>query len=171
MKTLKTILVSLIFLTGFIQIKAQDITASTSVNRVITAYLGVKNALTADNNEAAKSKAKELLTAISAVPAAKFTAEQKKLWSAYVNKLQFDSRHISESDAIDHQREHFTSLSKNMYAVVKGLKMNTAIVYEQYCPMKKATWLSESNTIKNPYLGKQMLTCGKTTETLAPATK
>jgi hypothetical protein len=37
--------------------------------------------------------------------------------------------------------------------------------------MKKATWLSETNAIKNPYYGKQMLTCGKTTETLAPASK
>lgn len=171
MKTLKTVLLSIIFVAGFIQVKAQDNTASTPVNQVITAYLGVKNALTADNNEAAKSKAKELLAAISAVPAARLTPEQKKLWSPYVDKLQFDSRHISESDAIDHQREHFTSLSKNMYSVIKGLKMNTTVVYEQYCPMKKATWLSESSAIKNPYLGKQMLTCGKTTETLAPAAK
>jgi hypothetical protein len=171
MKTLKTVLLSLALLVAFIPTKAQEVTITTSVNNVITAYLGVKNALIAGNNDAAKSKAKELLTAISTVPAAQLTPEQKTLWATYTDKLQFDSRHISESAAIDHQREHFTSLSKNMFELVKGLKLNTATLYEQYCPMKKATWISETSAIKNPYFGSQMLTCGKTTETLAPAAK
>ncbi len=171
MKSLKTLLLSLTLFVAFTQVKAQDATVGSSVNHVITAYFGVKNALTADNNEAAKSKAKELLAAITAVPVDKLTAEQKTLWTAYSDKLQFDSRHISESAAIDHQREHFASLSKNLFDVVKGLKLNTAVVYQQYCPMKKATWLSETAAIKNPYFGKQMLTCGKTTETLTASGK
>jgi hypothetical protein len=32
--------------------------------------------------------------------------------------------------------------------------------------MKKATWLSSSKTIKNPYFGSAMPTCGKVTETI-----
>jgi hypothetical protein len=171
MKTLKSIILSFTLLIAFTTAKAQDLTANAAINKVITTYLGVKNALTADNNASTKTSAKELLTAVTAVPADKLTPEQKKIWTAYANKLEFDSRHISESDAIDHQREHFTSLSKNMYEMVKGLKLNSTTIYEQYCPMKKATWLSETSAVKNPYYGKQMLTCGKTTETLAPATK
>jgi hypothetical protein len=171
MTTLKTVLLSLILLVVFAPTRAQEVTATTSVNNVITTYLSLKNALIAGNNDAAKSSAKELLTAISTVPAKQFTPEQNTLWAAYTDKLQFDSRHISESAAIDHQREHFTSLSKNMFELVKGLKLNTNTLYEQYCPIKKATWLSESAAIKNPYYGSQMLTCGKTTETLAPVAK
>jgi hypothetical protein len=53
-----------------------------------------------------------------------------------------------------------------MFELVKGLMLHTTTLYEQYCPMKKATWLSETAAIKNPYYGSQMLTCGKTTETL-----
>lgn len=171
MKILKTVLLSLTLLFTFVSTKAQDATVTTSVNNVINAYLGVKNALIAGNNETTKNKAKELLNMIGAVSVDKLTAEQKALWASYTNKLQFDSRHISESSAIDHQREHFASLSKNMFQLVKGLKLNTATLYEQYCPMKKATWLSESAAVKNPYYGRQMLTCGRTTETLAPAAK
>jgi hypothetical protein len=171
MKTLKTFIILLTVFISYSTVKAQDKPAATAVNNVLTAYLDVKNALTADNNAATKTKAKDLLAAINAVPMDKFTADQHKTWMTYSEKLQFDSRHISESDAIDHQREHFTSLSKNMYELIKTLKLNTSTVYEQYCPMKKATWLSESNAVKNPYYGKQMLTCGKTTETLAPAAK
>ncbi|WP_183565193.1 DUF3347 domain-containing protein [Mucilaginibacter sp. SP1R1] len=168
MKTLKTFFILLTVLVSYSTVKAQDKTAGTAINNVLNAYLDVKNALTTDNNTATKNKAHDLLTAITAVPMDKLTPEQHKLWMTYSEKLEFDSRHISQSDAIDHQREHFTSLSKNLYAVVKGLKLNTNTVYEQYCPMKKATWLSETNAIKNPYYGKQMLTCGKTTETLPP---
>ncbi|MEO6852226.1 MAG: DUF3347 domain-containing protein [Mucilaginibacter sp.] len=166
MKILKTVLLSLTLFFAFGSIKAQDAAITTSVNKVINAYLGVKNALIVSNNENTKSKAKELLDMIGAVPVAQLTAEQKTIWAAYTDKLQFDSRHISESAAIDHQREHFASLSKNMFELVKGLKMNAITLYEQYCPMKKATWLSETAAIKNPYFGNQMLTCGKTTETL-----
>ncbi|MGY4386500.1 hypothetical protein ACVWYN_003555 [Pedobacter sp. UYP24] len=166
MKTLKTVLLSMTFLFAFGATKAQDAAATTSVNNVINAYLGVKNALIASNNETTRSKAKELLNMISAVPADKLTAAQKKTWAAYTDKLKFDSRHISESAAIDSQREHFAILSKNMFELVKGLKLNATTLYEQYCPMKKATWLSETMAIKNPYYGSQMLTCGKTTETL-----
>lgn len=171
MKSLKAILIALIVLTGLAHVQAQTTTAGTAINQVVTAYYGVKNALVADNSSQAQDKAKELLAAVTAVPMDQMTADQHKLWMAYAEKLQFDSRHISESTAIDHQREHFTSLSKNLYTVVKGLKLNAAVIYEQYCPMKKATWLSETSDIKNPYFGKQMPTCGKTTETLNPVTK
>ncbi|MDR6945391.1 DUF3347 domain-containing protein [Mucilaginibacter pocheonensis] len=171
MKTLKTFIILLTIVASYSTVNAQDKAAATAVNNVLTTYLDVKNALTADNKTEAKSKAADLLTAINNVPMNKLTPEQHKLWMTYSEKLQFDSRHISQSDAIDHQREHFASLSKNLYEVVKGLKLNTTTVYAQYCPMKKAAWLSETNAVKNPYYGKQMLTCGKTTEILAPATK
>ena len=155
---------------AFTQVKAQGNTAATAVNNMVASYLGVKNALAADDNATTKAKASELLAAINAVPADKLNGLKKITWAEYNNKLAFDARHISESGAIDHQREYFTSLSKNMYLLLKSLKMNNTVVYEQYCPMKKASWLSESAAIKNPYYGKKMATCGKTIETLA-ATK
>jgi hypothetical protein len=166
MKAIKTILLFITFLAVFTTLKAQQVAVTTSANNIITAYLGVKNALIASNNEAAKSKAAALLAAIRAVPQTQFNAKQKTIWAAYTNKLQYDSRHISESGAIDHQREHFTSLSKNMFELVKGLKMNATTLYEQYCPMKKVTWLSETAAIKNPYYGSKMMSCGKIVATL-----
>jgi Protein of unknown function (DUF3347) len=171
MKTLKSLLISVTLLIAFSQLRAQGITPAAAVNNVVTAYYGVKNALTVDNNAVAQSKAKELFAAINAVPMGKLTPDQRKIWMNCTDKLRYDSRHISESAALEHQREHFTSLSKNLYEVLKGMKLNSTVIYEQYCPMKKATWLSETATIKNPYYGKQMPTCGKTTETLVAAIK
>jgi hypothetical protein len=56
-----------------------------------------------------------------------------------------------------------------MYVLIKAANPNEAIYY-QNCPMynkgKGANWLSKDNAIKNPYYGKEMLTCGKTIETI-----
>jgi len=171
MKTIRSVFFTLALLIAFTQARAQDATASAAINRILKAYYGVKNALAADDNDAARNQAKALFAAVNAVPADKLNPGQQKLWATYTDKLQFDSRHISESTALYHQREHFTSLSKNLYEVIKGMKLNTDIVYEQYCPMKKATWLSETTVIKNPYLGKQMADCGRTTAIINPGGK
>jgi hypothetical protein len=52
---------------------------------------------------------------------------------------------------------------------MKVSKQRTPIYY-QFCPMendgKGAKWISKDETIKNPYYGSQMLSCGKTVETI-----
>ena len=61
------------------------------------------------------------------------------------------------------------ALSKNIYELIKVSK-SAGTVYYQFCPMandgKGANWLSKESAIKNPYYGSQMLTCGKTVETI-----
>ena len=97
------------------------------------------------------------------------TAAQQSTWKNYADKLSFDSRHISETTAVDHQREHFASLSKNTYAVLKAFSANSQALYLQYCPMKKASWISDKPAIENPYYGKGMPDCGSVKETLKAA--
>ncbi len=52
-----------------------------------------------------------------------------------------------------------------MYTLLKVAKYEEPVYY-QYCPMKDSNWLSKEETIKNPYYGAQMLSCGKTVETI-----
>ena len=82
-----------------------------------------------------------------------------------------NAEHIGDNAGkIDHQREHFMSLSNNLTTVVKTLKINEETAYSQFCPMandgKGAYWLSKEDKVKNPYYGKKMLTCGSVKETL-----
>jgi hypothetical protein len=168
MKTLKSLSLMLMFILSVLMVSAQK-AANTNIDKITAAYLGVKNALAAGNGTAAGAKGKELFEALSAQPEKGLKPDQAKLLDSYLDKLKFDSRHISETTAVDHQREHFADLSKNMYTVLKGLKVNTSPLYMQYCPMKKAYWLSETAAIKNPYYNdKMMATCGSTKATLAP---
>ncbi len=82
-----------------------------------------------------------------------------------VNDLKKDVQKISETQNIENQRTSFKSLSKNVYEILK-LSKTSETIYYQYCPMQDANWLSKEETIKNPYYGSQMLSCGKTVETI-----
>ncbi len=108
---------------------------------------------------------------LSDKPEQGLTADKQKIMASYIDKLKFDSRHMSETNFIDHQREHFASLSNNLYMLLKALNLNTTIIYVQYCPMKKSFWLSETESIRNPYYGRQMITCGSNKAVLKPTVK
>jgi len=162
MRTLKTFSLILVLALSVSLAKAQN-----NINGITTAYFSVKNALAAGNANGAQDGAKNLLAALSA-PETGLKPDQQKVFNTYAEKLRYDSRHILESTDVAHQRQHFATLSKNLYEVLKDVKANTATVYMQYCPMKKAYWLSESTVIKNPYYNdKMMTTCGSTKATLA----
>jgi hypothetical protein len=158
---MKKTFLSLILVLSIVMAKAQN----AAIDKIITSYIGVKNALVGSNAVFAKSRSTELLAALSE-PVKGLQPDQQKLLTTYLDKLKFDSRHISETTSIDHQREHFESLSKNMYSLLSGLKLSSKTLYQQYCPMKKAAWLSETEEIRNPYFGNDMLECGKVTATI-----
>ncbi|MCQ6959257.1 DUF3347 domain-containing protein [Mucilaginibacter aquariorum] len=168
MKKIQILIGAMIAIFSISSVSAQD--NAPKKDAVLIAYYGVKNALISGDGAATSAKAKDLLAAITAFPADQLSAADKTNWTKYAAKLQFDARHIAENSNIAHQREHFASLSETLFATVKALKLNTAAVYWAYCPMKKTYWLSEAATIKNPYYGNEMLTCGEVKQTL-PAAK
>lgn len=132
----------------------------------LTSYYGLKDSLVDSNSEAASTKAGEFLKALDLIDRSKMTAAQTAEWEKLGPRLRTDASHIVSNKDLGHQREHFMKLSNNMYALVFGFKANDAESYLHYCPMKKASWLSASKEVKNPYYGSKMLTCGSVKATL-----
>jgi hypothetical protein len=136
---------------------------------VFDTYFSIKDALVKTDGNTASNKAKDLLLVIKNVRMESLTPEEHAVWMKIKDDLLFDAEHISETEEAAHQRGHFSSLSKNIYDLLKVSKQ-TEIVYYQNCPMfndgRGANWLSKESPIKNPYYGSQMLTCGKTVETI-----
>ena len=132
-------------------------------------YFALKDALVKSDGNLASAKAKELLNALNAVQMNKLSNEEHTVWMKVMKDLIFDTEHIEETKDVGHQRDHFNTLSDNMYQLLKVSKQETPTYY-QHCPMankgKGANWLSKENAIKNPYYGSQMLTCGSTVETI-----
>lgn len=132
-------------------------------------YFVVKDAMISSDGNTTSIASKELLTAINNVKMDKLDMDVHMVWMKVVNQIKKDTELISKSKDINKQRNHFTTLSKDIYSLLKVAKYEVP-VYFQHCPMyndgKGANWLSKENAVKNPYYGSMMLTCGKTVETI-----
>ena len=137
-----------------------------SLSLLLTLYYDVKNALVKGDATTAADKAGEFVKAISGIDMKTLSGPDMNVFMSLQDKLVFDAKHISENKEISRQREHFSSFSSNFYKLAKSVTLTEQPVYYAYCPMRKAHWLSSEATIKNPYLGSSMLTCGKVEETL-----
>jgi len=129
--------------------------------QLLESYYAIKDALIAGNSSSASTGADQFIKVVN-------TVDYKIISEGNINALLKDANKIAEGKDIDKQRQVFANFSNNMATIAKAIKLSTEPVYLQYCPMKKASWLSNEAAIKNPYYGKQMLSCGKVTETINP---
>lgn len=148
---------------------AMDMQQPSQLTAVFDNYFALKDGLVKTDGETASAKAAAMLTALDAVEMGKLKMEEHTVWMKIEKDLKTDAQHIKENKDTEHQREHFISLSKNMYELIKTAKP-AETVYYQFCPMandgKGANWLSKESAIKNPYYGSQMLSCGKVVDTI-----
>ncbi len=148
---------------------ATDKQEASQLKAVYDNYFALKDALVKTDGISASAKASAMLTALDRVEMGKLNNNEHTVWMKVENNLKADAKRIKENKDIDKQREYFISLSKTMYELVKAGKPGETVYY-QHCPMandgKGANWLSKESAIKNPYYGSQMLSCGKTVETI-----
>ncbi len=144
-----------------------DTKETSQLKAVFDNYFALKDALVKTDGAIASAKASAILTALDAVEMGKLKMEEHNVWMKVEKNLKTAAKQIKDTKETEPQREHFMSLSKNMYDLIKVSKPE-GTVYYQFCPMandgKGANWLSKENTVKNPYYGSQMLSCGKTVE-------
>ena len=125
-----------------------------NTDKILNEYYSIKGALVNSDARAASAAIAALQQTVKADNA--FT--QKEALSGAVDKL-------AKAKAIEKQRAAFNDVSTILWKIVQDSDKVNGTVYYQYCPMKKAYWLSEAPAIKNPYYGSAMLTCGKVEET------
>lgn len=134
------------------------------VNDVIISYINLKNKLVNDDTNGAADKAKTLLASFNRFNTNVLNAKQKKDYLDIAESAKENAEHIGDNAGkLDHQREHFVLLSKDINDLIKTFGTERKL-YQDFCPMaddgKGAIWISETKEIKNPYLGAKMPTCG-----------
>ncbi len=131
---------------------------------ILDNYLQLKNALVADKSEVAATAGKTLFDVFSQFDGAAVDESQKQEVIEIIDDAREHAEHISEnSGKMDHQREHFEMLSKDVEDLI-AITGTDRKLYKTFCPMyndgKGGIWLSETKEIKNPYLGGKMPKCG-----------
>ncbi|WP_437918881.1 DUF3347 domain-containing protein [Sphingobacterium sp. LRF_L2] len=129
--------------------------AQQHTEQLLNSYLTVKNALIASDSKTASSA----IATFHGILQSEQNFEQKSVLLESVEKFKKSGSNLEK------QRASFNALSTIMWTVVKNAPKNSTSLYYQYCPMKKAYWVSKEKDIKNPYYGSSMLSCGKVVET------
>ena len=131
---------------------------------VIKAYIVLKDDLVKDDNTDTQKAATKILQAISKVDIKLLVNNEEQMhWMKLNKEILTATNSILKTSDINQQRSHFKNLSNQLITAVKLYGVNQT-VFEQHCPMADnnngAYWLSFDKTIKNPYFGKKMSTCG-----------
>jgi hypothetical protein len=153
---MKSLILSIIFITTF--------SSGNKLSPLLNLYLDVKDALVSSNADTAAAKASEFVQAINAVNG--LSDKEQAAFAPLKEKLLSAATAIAKTTDLAKQRAQFKGLSDNIYTLSKAVKLSEEPLYQDYCPMQKSYWLSKDAGISNPYYGKQMLTCGKVTDTL-----
>ena len=142
--------------------------SSANLTELYSHYTHLTFALSGDDDKEAVNAAKGMLEALTKIDKNGFSAEQKKEFADLESSISENAEHIADNAGkIDHQREHLDLMSADFYDLLKDFGTPKP-VYKVFCPMyndnKGAFWLSDSREVKNPYYGKEMLSCGEVQE-------
>ncbi|MGO3183348.1 MAG: DUF3347 domain-containing protein [Aequorivita sp.] len=134
---------------------------NSDAKQVLADYMVLKDALVATDETAAAKAGNKLESTLKGFNVSRYTAEQQKELKDIIDDVMEHAEHIGKSE-IDHQREHFKTLSKDITDMV-AITGTENTLYQQFCPMydNGSAWLSMNKEVKNPYYGSKMMNCGK----------
>ena len=156
---------AIIFLVMVSSLAALSQDKTSAFSPLLSNYLLIKNALVKGDVANAAEGANGLILAVNAVDNKSLSAAEQTAFRNVQTKLLSNANIIAAGKDLAKQRVAFQALSDNMITLSKATQ-SANVIYVDYCPMKKAYWLSEAKEIKNPYFGNAMLTCGELKEAL-----
>lgn len=125
-----------------------------NTDTLLNNYISIKNALVNSDTKMASQTIQSLYQSIKE----EGNFKQKETLLKSTEKM-------AKASSIEKQRAAFNEVSTTIWDIVKNAKKTNKTVYYQYCPMKKAYWLSTEKEIENPYYGAAMLSCGSVVAT------
>jgi len=139
---------------------------------VVDKYISLKDALVNDDAVLAQKEAKNVMNSIENVDMFLLLGDAHNVWMKALKSINKNLITINGSINIEVQRKAFGLLGSDLSGVIDMLDVKTAdgkAVYLEFCPMgddnKGFFWLSYDKEIKNPFFGKEMLTCGEVKKT------
>lgn len=118
------------------------------VRAVYQHYLDIQSGLAGDSIASVPAEAAAMAEAIRASGAAFFP-----------KAVAGEADALAKARDLASARAAFKPLSESLIRYLAAHDETGAYV-EVYCPMKRASWLQAARTVDNPYLGKEMPSCG-----------
>lgn len=142
------------------------------LEKTISAYFGVQQALSSDKQEQALTEAHHILNELDTVDMSLLKGRAHEIWMKQLKEAQTAAIALTDAKDIDGMRAAFEKLSDTLYIALKQFGTSGSLtIHRFHCPMafnnRGAFWLQQSGETENPYFGSTMFRCGTQTETLA----
>lgn len=160
-----------------IALKKHSDSFNASIDKVVNAYLSIKDAFVSADTATAKQNTNLLISLLDSIPVAELstdTASVAEAAKASIADIRSNAVSLLAQTDITEMRQDFRMMTEMMYpGFFNTINYEGPTLYMQFCPMafgedKGAGWISNSEEIINPYLGKNhpeykgsMLHCGE----------
>lgn len=132
---------------------------------LIDHYLDGKEALFNTDVAEADRAFRQAQQALDAIGPHRMSGEAHMKWMETYREIEEALNQILASADLRMKRESFKQLSQGLINVVNTFQI-PGVVYQQYCPMEDAHWLSRTEKIQNPLAPETMPSCGEVIERL-----
>lgn len=144
-----------------------------TINTTLTSYYALKDAFVASDTVKINVAGVELKSLLDSLKLDELYAKDTLAFASINGRPGDVSAEIAGmlgEKELERKRESFELISNGFYDMMRAIRPTGTTIYYQYCPMafndKGAYWLSNADSIRNPYFGKKMLTCGEVKETM-----
>ena len=128
--------------------------------QLIHQYLALKDLLVASDFKKSKQQVNSMLQGLQNVE----SLGEKEFYEQYLLGIKESLTGFVGTKQLEDGRMSFIAISNAMIQLVEAYEVTDETLYIQKCPMANrnqgASWLSRDESVKNPYFGEQMLTCG-----------
>ncbi len=153
-----------------------------SVSTAMDAYFEMKNAFVEADSTLAKQSCKKFIQLLDSIPVnelKKDTATIFETVKSNITDIKMNAESLLKQNSLTEMRQDFRMVSELLYpSFFRAINYEGQKMYWQNCPMafgegKEANWISNTQEIVNPYLGKNhpefkssMLHCGEIKDTI-----
>lgn len=168
----KSLTFSVLFLLLAVTTYGQEHRHSDHLSSLLNHYLAVKDALTEDDFETARSHIADLKAEVLENNEMNNHEEHNAMHNDHHNTMVEAVTEAEKAADIVELRMSFNDITVNLGKALENQGYDDKTLFLQYCPMANnsdgAHWISDREKIVNPYMGQQMPSCGKTEKEISP---
>ncbi|MBL7700623.1 MAG: DUF3347 domain-containing protein [Ferruginibacter sp.] len=164
-----------------ITLKKHSDTFNLAVANAMNAYFDMSAAFVDADTAKVKSHANKFIQLLDSIPLTELKRDTANIFEVAMGSfegIKGNAQSILTMTDIQEMRKDFSMVSENLYPFFKVINYEGEKMYWQNCPMafgdeKEANWVSKTEEVINPYLGKNhpefkgtMLHCGMVKDTI-----
>ncbi|MBC7889047.1 MAG: DUF3347 domain-containing protein [Ferruginibacter sp.] len=167
--------------TAPLEVRKHSVLFNTGIDSLLQAYFTIKDAFVNADTTLAKAASVKLILLADSSKLSELSNDTTGIYESAVMQMsdvKTNAESLLQQTSLTEMRQDFSMIGESIYPLLKTIFYEGKILYWQNCPMafgedKGANWISNTEEIMNPYLGKNhpefkgtMLHCGEVKDSI-----